>query len=75
MLQSTRAAFNHLENDPTCLLCGSDSETLVHMLLVCEKLEDVRKPILEELMCAISELLELDSDMSLESQLQVIFKK
>ena len=49
-----------------------DSETLVHMLLVCEKLEDVRKPISEELMFTISEHLELDSDMFLESQLQVI---
>ena len=56
MLQSTRAVFNHLGNG------GSDSETLVHMLLVCEKLEYVRNLILEEMMCVI-ELIELDTDI------------
>jgi hypothetical protein len=48
-LQSNRAAFNKLEVDPTCLLCKTSPETLEHFLLYCEKLENIRVPILQDI--------------------------
>ena len=46
ILQSTRAAFNQNEINPTCLLCTNGVEDL---LLTCVALEAVRTPILNDL--------------------------
>ena len=36
----------------TCLLCNNQDETLDHFLLDCEKLQDVRNPIISDLLHA-----------------------
>ena len=45
ILQSNRASFNQNEVDPTCLLCTTGAETLIHFLLHCATLEIIREPI------------------------------
>ena len=35
VLQSNRAKFNQYSVDPTCLLCGDDTEDMIHFLLKC----------------------------------------
>jgi uncharacterized protein (UPF0335 family) len=32
-----------------CLLCSKDKENIEHFILDCERLEEVRKPILQEI--------------------------
>ena len=56
LLQCNRAAFNHQDNDPTCLMCKSEPETVEHFLLRCTKLEDTRDPLLLELNALADEL-------------------
>ena len=38
VLQSNRAKFNQYSVDPTCLLCGDDTEDMIHYLLKCRSL-------------------------------------
>ncbi|KAK3088432.1 hypothetical protein FSP39_019152 [Pinctada imbricata] len=49
LLQCNRAAFNHQDSDPTCLMCKSEPETAEHFLLRCERLAETRDPLLLEL--------------------------
>ena len=46
LFQSTRAAFNQNDIDPTCLLCGVESEDISHFIFRCDILNPVRAPIL-----------------------------
>ncbi|KAK3090579.1 hypothetical protein FSP39_012852 [Pinctada imbricata] len=54
-MQSTRAAFNNLNVDPTCLLCKTSSETLEHFILHCTKLQHMRFQILHDIASACGE--------------------
>ncbi|VDI75415.1 Hypothetical predicted protein [Mytilus galloprovincialis] len=45
-LQSTRAAFNQNQADPTCQLCHVESETLEHVLIRRNALSPIRKAFL-----------------------------
>jgi hypothetical protein len=40
--------FNN-EANILCLLCSKDKETIEHFILDCERLEEVKKPILQEI--------------------------
>ena len=42
-LQQNRARFNQFAVDPTCQMCGSDSENMQHFLLHCTALAETRK--------------------------------
>ena len=63
ILQSTRAKYNQHEVDATCLLCGGDTEDMVHFIVMCPTLHEVRSiklatevtPIAERLGEAIPE--------------------
>ena len=48
-LQSTRASFNQYMVDPTCQVCCSAPETLVHFVLECPVLSTIRNPIINEI--------------------------
>ncbi|CAG2240732.1 unnamed protein product [Mytilus edulis] len=47
-LQSTRAAFNQNQVDPTCQLCNLESETLEHFISKCSALSSIRMSFLLE---------------------------
>ena len=49
LFQSTRAAFNQNDIDPTCLLCGVESEDISHFIFRCDILNPVRAPILVDI--------------------------
>ena len=49
ILQSTRAAFNQNEVNPTCQLCQETSEDMEHFLLNCKLLETSRNVIMTEI--------------------------
>ena len=73
ILQSTRAAFNHVPIDPVCLLCKTEEETLHHFLINCPALSDVRDPLMALINDCVysvfaSDFLRLDPD----TQVQVI---
>ena len=63
------AAFNRNPLKATCLLCNSEDETLDHFLLGCGKLQDVRSPIMSDLLreyeaiCKKLEIRTLDSSL------------
>ena len=40
VLQSNRAKFNQYSVDPTCPLCGEDTDDMIHYLLKCQSLSD-----------------------------------
>ena len=48
-LQSNRIKMFKNESNILCLLCSKDKENIEHFILDCERLEEVRKPILQEL--------------------------
>ena len=48
-LQVNRASFNQNQISPICLLCQKEDETLEHFTLHCESLENIRKPILDDI--------------------------
>lgn len=52
ILQATKAAFNQTR-DTTCPLCKKADEDTVHFLVVCEKLEDRRHPIMKAILSTI----------------------
>ena len=70
-LQSTRAAFNNMDVDPTCLLCKSSAETKEHLVLHCVRLHDMRQPILEDIWCVCGSRINYSSLCSRE-QLELI---
>jgi uncharacterized protein (UPF0335 family) len=37
------------ESNILCVLCSKDKENIKHFILDCERLEEVRKPILQEI--------------------------
>ncbi len=43
ILQSNRAKFNKSEMDPTCILCGHETEDVVHFLTPCSALANTRR--------------------------------
>ncbi|KAK3086834.1 hypothetical protein FSP39_024241 [Pinctada imbricata] len=70
-LQSTRAAFNNLDVDPTCLLCKTSTETLEHFILHCTKLQHVRVQILCDIASACGENINF-SQLCTSDQLRII---
>ncbi len=52
-VQSLRARFNQNEVNPTCRVCGLQSETITHMIVSCPALASIRQPYFSR----ISELL------------------
>ena len=59
-LQSTRAAFNNLSVDPTCLLCKTASETVEHFIFDCPELQSVRDPVIADISNACSKISNLN---------------
>jgi hypothetical protein len=49
ILQSNRIKMFKNEANILCLLCSKDKEKIEHFILDCERLEEVRKPILQEI--------------------------
>ena len=49
ILQKNKARFNQYEVSSLCPLCGIEPEDLVHFMLTCEKLEEVRQPFITNL--------------------------
>jgi hypothetical protein len=49
ILQSNRIKMSKNEANILCLLCSKDKENIEHFILDCERLEEVRKPILQEI--------------------------
>jgi hypothetical protein len=49
ILQSNRIKMFKNEANILCLLCSKDKENIEHFILDCERLEEVRKPILQEI--------------------------
>ena len=49
ILQTSKAEFNQYEVSSQCPLCGIEPEDLVHFMLTCEKLEEVRQPFISKL--------------------------
>ena len=49
ILQKNKAKFNQYEVSSLCPLCGVESEDIVHFMLTCEKLEEVRQPFITKL--------------------------
>ncbi|KAK3089516.1 hypothetical protein FSP39_004221 [Pinctada imbricata] len=73
ILQSTRAAFNHVPIDPMCLLCKSEEETLHHFLIKCPAMSDVRDPLIVLINECVYSLFACDFPrLEPELQLQVI---
>ncbi|VDI76287.1 Hypothetical predicted protein [Mytilus galloprovincialis] len=67
ILQTNRAAFNQNNVDPTCKLCDQAEESISHFLLCCRALDQIRTPILKNVICKCSELLALQhSNIQLE---------
>ena len=53
ILQVNRSAFNQNEIDPTCLMSKEEPETIDHFMIRCNALEEVRQPILKNILqCA-----------------------
>ena len=50
ILQVNRASFNQNQISSTCLLCKKEDETTEHFLLHCELLENIRKPIMDDIL-------------------------
>ena len=48
-LQVNRASFSQNQISPICRLCQKEDETLEHFTLHCEFLENIRKPILDDI--------------------------
>lgn len=55
ILQANRASFNRSQLNPRCLLCGNGEETLDHFLLICERLDGIRAPLVKDIIntCSI----------------------
>ena len=70
-LQSTRAAFNNMDVDPTCLLCKSSPKTIEHLVLHCVRLHNMRQTILEDISYACDSRINYSSLRSRE-QLELI---
>ena len=49
ILQTSKAKFNQYEVSSQCPLCGMEPEHLVHFMLTCEKIEEVRQPFISKL--------------------------
>ncbi|CAC5355046.1 unnamed protein product [Mytilus coruscus] len=56
ILQSQRAKYNSNVVDLTCQLCQKGEETISHILLTCDTLEYVIKPILERIVLTASRI-------------------
>ena len=54
ILQKNKAKFNQYEASSLCPLCGVESEDIVHFMLICEKLEEVRQPLITKLQMLIT---------------------
>ena len=64
ILQVNRASFNQNQISSTCLLCKKEDENTEHFLLHCESLENIRKPIMDDIL-KIYEGLEQDDSSHL----------
>ena len=49
ILQVNTSSFNQNQISPTCLLCQKEDKNLEHFILLCESLEIIRKPILNDI--------------------------
>ena len=49
VLQSNRTKFNQYSFDSTCLLCGDDTEDMIHFLLKCRCLSKPRDQFMEKI--------------------------
>ena len=49
VLQSNHAKFNQYSVDPKCLLCGDDTEDMIHFLLKCRSLSEPRDQFMEKI--------------------------
>lgn len=47
-LQSTRLKYNQHDIDPTCQLCNTEAETVLHFVLTCPALDSVRTAVLAD---------------------------
>ena len=75
VLQSTRASFNQNDIDPTCQVCSSSPETLLHFILECPILETIRNPIISDITFEYAKLnftTNSFEDLSADKQLQII---
>ena len=75
VLQSTRASFNQNDIDPTCQVCSSSPETLLHFILECPILETIRNPIISDISFEYTKLnftTKCFEDLSADNQLQII---
>ena len=50
ILQTNRATFNQNQVNPTCLLCGREDKSVSHFLLRCSVLDNVRNPIMDNIL-------------------------
>ena len=55
VLQSNRAKFNQYSVDPTCLLCGEDTEDMIHFLLKCRSLSEPHDQFMEKISSILTE--------------------
>ena len=55
VLQSNRAKFNQYSVDPTCLLCGDDTEDMIHFLLKCWSLSEPGDQFMEKISSILTE--------------------
>ena len=55
ILQANRASFNRSQLNPICLLCGNGEETLDHFLLICERLDGIRAPLIKDIINTCSD--------------------
>lgn len=73
ILQTNRAKFNGNEISSTCLLCGTDAETVEHFILICPVLDDVRNPVLNQLIKELSEIVHTEwSNLTAVQRVQII---
>lgn len=72
LLQTNRVKFNQNEVNPTCQLCNNGDETLQHFLIDCKTLDKTRKPILDDFLCILNELLVKNPGASKETLLQLL---
>ena len=73
ILQSTRAAFNQNEVDPTCQLCNEQPETMDHFILKCKILNNIRQTVLHDIYSTLQQVTGKPlTDIDSESLLSVI---
>ena len=55
LLQSNHAKFTPYSVDPTCPLCGEDTDDMIHYLLKCQSLSEPRDQFMEKISSILTE--------------------